>query len=80
MGKNREKKYVIIYWCIKDLYFSSFKPYLNDVDKNFLNNRFLKTLEYLRIKEIDTESNDCERIVRYFIKTLKKEYEVKNYG
>ena len=77
MGIKKTKNYVIIYWCIKDLYFSSFKPYLNNIDMNFLNNRYLKTLENLKIKEVDTESDDCERIVKYFIKTLKREYEVK---
>lgn len=68
---------MILYWCIKELYFSSFKPYINKFDKDFLNNKFLKTLEQLKIKEINTESDDCERIVKYYIKTLKNEYEVK---
>lgn len=78
IGPKKIKNYVIIYWCIKELYLSSFKPYINKLDKELLNNKFLKTLEQLKIKEIDTESDDCERIVKYFIKTLKNEYEVKN--
>lgn len=80
MGTKKVKNYVVIYWCIKELYFSSFKSYMNKLDRDFLNNRFLKTLEQLKIKEIDTKGDDCERIIKYFIKTLKKEYEVKNDG
>lgn len=71
------KNYVVMYWCIKELYLSSFRVYLNELDRNFFTNKYLKTLEILKIKEINTENDDCLRIVSYFIKTLKKEYEVR---
>lgn len=71
------KNYVVMYWCIKELYLSSFRVYLNELDRNFFTNKYLKTLEILKIKEINIENDDCLRIVSYFIKTLKKEYEVR---
>lgn len=77
MPKKKVKNHVIMYWCIKELYFSSFAPYLNQLDKDFVNNKYLKTLEKFKIKEINTENDDCEKVVSYFIKTLKLEYEVK---
>lgn len=76
-GEERKKHFVIMYWCVKELYFSSFRVYMNDIDEQFFKNKFLKTLEMLDIFEIDIE-NDITDIVSYFIKTLKREYEVKN--
>lgn len=77
MIRKKMKNYVVMYWCIKELYLSSFRVYLNELDRNFFTNKYLKTLEILKIKEINTENDDCLRIVSYFIKTLKKEYEVR---
>lgn len=74
--KEQQKEYVIKYWCIKELYLSSFKVYLNDIDEQFLKNKYLKTLEMLNIEKIDVET-DLDDIVSYFIKTLKREYEIK---
>lgn len=77
MIRKKMKNYVVMYWCIKELYLSSFRVYLNELDRNFFTNKYLKTLEILKIKEINAENDDCLRIVSYFIKTLKKEYEVR---
>lgn len=77
MIRKKMKNYVVMFWCIKELYLSSFRVYLNELDRNFFTNKYLKTLEILKIKEINTENDDCLRIVSYFIKTLKKEYEVR---
>lgn len=76
LEEERQKHFVIMYWCIKELYFSSFKIYLNDIDEQFFINKFLKTLEMLNVEKIDIEQ-DLDDIVNYFIKTLKREYEVK---
>lgn len=61
------------YWCVKELYFSSFKVYLNEMEREFFINKYLRTLENLKITEITDDNLDD--IIRYFIKTLKKEYE-----
>ncbi len=76
VGEEQKVNYLIIYWCIKELYLSSFKVYLNDIDEQFLKNKYFKTLEMLNIEKVDIET-DIEDIVCYFIKTLKREYEVK---
>ena len=76
LGEEQKNNYLIIYWCIKELYLSSFKVYLNDIDEQFLKNKYFKTLEMLSIEKIDIET-DIQDIVCYFIKTLKREYEVK---
>ena len=74
--EEEKKEFVIKYWCIKELYLSSFKVYLNDIDEQFFKNKYLKTQEMLNIETIDIET-DLDDIVSYFIKTLKREYEVK---
>ncbi len=76
LGEEQKNNYLIIYWCIKELYLSSFKVYLNDIDEQFLKNKYLKTLERLNIEKVDVEK-DIDDVVCYFIKTLKLEYEVK---
>lgn len=74
--QERQKHFIIMYWCIKELYFSSFRVYMNDIDEKFFQNKFLKTLEMLDITEIDINNDDdITEIVSYFIKTLKREYE-----
>lgn len=74
MNLEELNNYKIQYWCVKELYFSSFKIYLNDLDRAFFINKYLKTLENLSIKKINLDE-DAVDIIKYFIKTLKKECE-----
>ncbi len=66
----------IFYWVIKEIYFSSYRIFLNNLTYNNLCLRFLKSKEYVS----GEEGIDVERLIPYFIKCIQtdmKEEKVK---
>ena len=57
------------YWVIKEIYFSEYKVYLNDLKRNDFIFRYLKTQKYMEAKE----NYDEEEFVSYFITCLHDE-------
>lgn len=57
------------YWVIKEIYFSEYKVYLNDLKRNDFMFRYLKTQKYMETKE----KYDEEEFVSYFITCLHDE-------
>ena len=57
------------YWVIKEIYFSEYKVYLNDLKRNDFMFRYLKTQKYMEAKE----NYDEEEFVSYFITCLHDE-------
>ncbi len=57
------------YWVIKEIYFSEYKVYLNELTRNDFMFRYLKTQKYMEAKE----NYDEEEFVSYFITCLHDE-------
>lgn len=57
------------YWVIKEIYFSEYKVYLNELTRNDFIFRYLKTQKYMEAKE----NYDEEEFVSYFITCLHDE-------
>lgn len=57
------------YWVIKEIYFSEYKVYLNNLKRNDFIFRYLKTQKYMEAKE----NYDEEEFVSYFITCLHDE-------
>ncbi len=59
----------IFYWAIKEIYFSSYRIFLNKLTYNDLCLRFLKSKEYVS----NEHGIDVERLIPYFIKCIQTE-------
>lgn len=59
----------IQYWVVKELYFSEYKVFLNDLTREDFMFRYLKTKKYMETKE----NYDVEEFVSYFITCLHDE-------
>lgn len=64
----------IKYWVVKELYFSEYKVFLNDLTGKDFMFRYLKTKKYM---EMATKSYDIEEFVSYFITCLHDEMKEK---
>lgn len=62
----------IQYWVVKELYFSEYKVFLNDLTRKKFLYRYLKTKKYM---EMATRGYDVEEFVSYFITCLHEEME-----
>ena len=60
----------IQYWVVKELYFSEYKVFLNDLTREDFMFRYLKTKKYM---EMATRGYDVEEFVSYFITCLHDE-------
>ena len=60
----------IQYWVVKELYFSEYKVFLNDLTREDFMFRYLKTKKYM---EVATRGYDVEEFVSYFITCLHDE-------
>lgn len=60
----------IQYWVVKELYFSEYKVFLNDLNREDFMFRYLKTKKYM---EMATRGYDVEEFVSYFITCLHDE-------
>ena len=60
----------IHYWVVKELYFSEYKVFLNDLTREDFMFRYLKTKKYM---EVATRGYDVEEFVSYFITCLHDE-------
>lgn len=60
----------IQYWVVKELYFSEYKVFLNDLNREDFMFRYLKTKKYM---EMATRGYDIEEFVSYFITCLHDE-------
>lgn len=58
------------YWVVKELYFSEYKVYLNDLTRADFLFRYLKTKKYM---EAETKNYNVEEFVSYFITCLHDE-------
>lgn len=58
------------YWVIKELYFSEYKVFLQNLNRSDFMFRFLKTKKYM---EMATKGYDIEEFVSYFITCLHEE-------
>lgn len=56
------------YWVIKEIYFSPYKVFLNQLTRERLNFRFLKTKKYV---DMNTNMN---KFLNYFIKSLQEDF------
>lgn len=62
------------YWAIKEIYFSPYKVYLNEMTREQFMLRFLKSKKYVK-------TSDTWHFLNYFIKSIQEElYKDKNRG
>ena len=69
--KEKILEYELQYWTIKELHFSPYKIYLNELTRDKFLLKFLQTQKYIKI---DSESKLTD-FVSYFIKSLREELE-----
>lgn len=68
MPKERLTAWKIQYFVVKELYFSSYRVYLNDLTREMLEHKYQKANEYIKAK-----NGTVEDLVPYLIKCLQKE-------
>ncbi len=64
--EEKRTEYILLYWAVKEILFSSHKVYIKYLTKDLLLDKFYKTCNY-------KNKNDTKNFLDYFIKTLKKE-------
>lgn len=71
ISKEKLLEYELQYWTIKELHFSPYKIYLNELTRDKFLLKFLQTQKYIKI---DNESKLTD-FISYFIKSLREELE-----
>lgn len=66
LTEEKREDFILMYWAIKEIIFSSHRAYLNYLTRALLFDKFLKTCNY-------KSKNDTKNFLDYFIKTLKNE-------
>lgn len=66
ISEEKRLDYMLQYWAIKEMIFSSYKVYLKYLSRELFFEKYFKTCSY-KTKE------DTKEFLDYFIKTLKKE-------
>lgn len=66
LTEEKRTDFILMYWAVKEIFFSSHKVYLKYLTRELLFDKFLKTCSY-------KNKNDTKDFLDYFIKTLKNE-------
>ena len=68
MSKQQILEMQVQYWAIKELYYSPYKIFLNNLTNERLTFRFLKTKKYVDMNE------NMNKFLNYFIKSLQEDF------
>lgn len=71
-SENRILEHELQYWVIKEIYFSPYKVYLNELTRNKLLLKYLQTQKYMSLDIKDEES--VTAFVSYLIKILREDF------
>lgn len=61
----------IIYWVIKELYFSPYNIYLNNIERKTFMNKYMLSKKYIGLNYADDQS--ITQLINYLIVTIRKE-------
>lgn len=68
LNQTQILRYEILYWTIKEMYFSPYKMLLNSLKKEEINNKFLKTEKYCG----EPSEENIVKFINYFIVCLRE--------
>lgn len=68
MNEKTVFRYQVLYWCIKEMYFSPYKELLNSLTKEEINNKYLKTEKYVG----PPGEENIVKFINYFIVCLRE--------
>lgn len=68
MNEDTIFRYQILYWCVKEMYFSPYKELLNLLTKEEINNKYLKTEKYIG----PPREENIVKFINYFIVCLRE--------
>lgn len=71
MPEEKVQELKILYWCIKEIYFSPHRAFLYSLSIDRLNFRFLKAKKYCSL-------NNPYKFMNYFIKCLQDDFYAQN--